>query len=436
MNEPLSIIMACCSDLAGQVRGKGFPARELEKRLRRGVGWTPTNVQITCFDAIADSPFGALDDLLLVPDPDTRFRIEADGKMREDAMLGDILTLDGDPWSCCTRSVLKSAVKRLQDVAGATLNVAFEHEFQLDPRPGGGSAYSLEGARGMRALGQRIFDLMEANGLQPDTFMKEYGPDQFEVTMDPAGPVRAADNAVILRELVRVAAGEIGRRATFTPIRDPESVGNGVHIHVSLNGRDGEPATHDPASPTGLSTLAASFVAGVCRFLPSILAVLAPSAISYYRLTPHRWSAAWNNLGLRDREAAVRICPVTTLDPADIARQFNVEIRACDAAASPYLQLAAIIHAGAEGIAQKLTPPQATHEDLDALDDKQIAELGYRRLPLSLPEALAAFTADETVTGWFGAELSEVYRLHKEGEMAVLDGLGPAERCARYMSVY
>ncbi|WP_416900257.1 MAG: glutamine synthetase family protein [Minwuia sp.] len=428
--------MACCSDIAGQVRGKGFPEHELETRLKRGVGWTPTNVQITCFDVIADSPFGALDDLVLVPDPATRFRVDQIERQIEDTMLGDILTLDGQPWSCCTRSALKSALKRLEDVAGASLTIAFEHEFQLEGGSGAGSAYSLEGARAGRALGQRIFDLMAANGLEPDTFMKEYGPDQYEVTMKPADALKAVDNAVILRELVRLAADGFGQRATFTPIRDPDGVGNGVHIHLSLNDMNGEPATHDPESATGLSKLAGSFVAGVCAYLPSIVAFLAPSAISYLRLTPHRWSAAWNNLGLRDREASVRICPVTALDPRDIARQFNFEVRACDAAASPYLQLAAIVHAGAEGIARGLTPPEATHADLDALSEKEIAAMGYRRLPQSLSAALKLFESDETARGWFGAELSDVYLRHKRGELGVLEGLGPSEMCHRYLSVY
>ena len=72
--EPL--VLACTSDIAGKVRGKAFPESEFEKRLRRGIGWTPTNVQITCFDAIADSPYGALGDLVLIPDPATR--VEAD----------------------------------------------------------------------------------------------------------------------------------------------------------------------------------------------------------------------------------------------------------------------------------------------------------------------------------------------------------------------
>jgi glutamine synthetase len=54
------LIFVGCSDIAGKMRGKSVPARDLDTRLKRGIGWTPTNVQITCFDTIADSPYGAL----------------------------------------------------------------------------------------------------------------------------------------------------------------------------------------------------------------------------------------------------------------------------------------------------------------------------------------------------------------------------------------
>ncbi len=436
------IIMACCCDIAGQVRGKGFPESDLPNRLKRGVGWTPTNVMITCFDVIADGPFGALGDLALVPDPNAAYLVrDAAGEPVEHVMLGDIVTLDGDPWTCCTRSILKQALARLEEVAGLNVTAAFEHEFQVSAGPvagagDAGTAYSLAGARSGASMGRRIFQLMARNSLRPDTFMKEYGADQFEVTMKPSGGLLAADQATILRELVRIAAREDGRRATFTPIRDPAGVGNGVHVHISLNDRDGKPVTHDPDSDTGLSEVAASFAAGITMFLPSILALLAPSAISSLRLTPHRWSAAYNNLGLRDREASVRICPVTALDPLEIARQFNLEIRACDAAASPYLQLAAIIHAGTEGIARGLAAPTVTETDLSLLAEDELAAMGIARLPTSLESALDAMAAESAIANWFGEEFAAVYLAHKRGELAVLDGLSPEERCALYMAVY
>ena len=45
----MPLLFAASCDLARKVRGKAFPADQLETRRVRGVGWTPTNVLITCF---------------------------------------------------------------------------------------------------------------------------------------------------------------------------------------------------------------------------------------------------------------------------------------------------------------------------------------------------------------------------------------------------
>ena len=106
-----SLVYLCTSDISGKLRGKGFPAAMIDGGASRAVGWTPTNVQITCFDTIADSPYGALGDLVLVPDPATRARVDfGDDGPVEDFMLGDVLHLDGRPWECCTRAILRQAL--------------------------------------------------------------------------------------------------------------------------------------------------------------------------------------------------------------------------------------------------------------------------------------------------------------------------------------
>ncbi|TIW28806.1 MAG: glutamine synthetase, partial [Mesorhizobium sp.] len=93
------LVFAATTDIAGRTRGKAFPVSELDKRMKRGIGWTPTNVMITCFDAIAPSPFGSLGDLLLIPDPEARVEVDfTDGGLVERFMLGDITDLDGRPW--------------------------------------------------------------------------------------------------------------------------------------------------------------------------------------------------------------------------------------------------------------------------------------------------------------------------------------------------
>lgn len=308
------IVMVCCADISGHVKGKAFPVADREKRMVRGVGWVPTNAQITAFDTIAETPFGALGDLLLVPDPEAEVAVDfQDGSPPEHWFLGNILHTDGQPWECCTRGLLIRALDLLKAETGFSLTSAFEIELQFkDPDYDYGPSFGLSGFRRKKAFGMAYLDALRQAGVAPDSFLREWGARQYEMTMHPASGVRAADHAVMMRELARATADRHGEKISFSPVVDPDGVGNGVHIHMSLIGdEDGAPAMYDAGGPGGLSKPARHFVAGILHNLPSLISLLAPSVISYARLNPHRWSAAYNNLGYRDREAAVRICPST-----------------------------------------------------------------------------------------------------------------------------
>ncbi|MBA3448001.1 MAG: glutamine synthetase [Pseudaminobacter sp.] len=431
-------MVACCSDLAGKVRGKAFPASQFDKRLARGIGWTPTNVQITCFDAIAESPFGSLGDLVLIPDPAARVRVEfGEGEPVEHFAIGNIRHTDGRPWEYCTRSILIEALRRLERVSGLTLFGAFEHEFQFRNRPSPpGDAFSLAGFRAERVFAESLIAAMREAGVSPDTFMKEFGAGQYEVTMGPQRGVTIADHSLITREMVQAVAYRLGHEVTFTPIRDAAGVGNGVHIHMSFLSADGQPATYDSTRRHELSKPAGQFIAGILKYLEAIVAITAPSVVSYLRLTPHRWSAAFNNLGYRDREASVRICPVSDLSDIAKASQFNFEFRAADATASPYLQLAALVHAGVQGIEDGLEAPEATHDDLSLLDAAALAACGHVRLPQTLENALERFRANPVVTGWFPEGFANTYVKHKHCEIAFLKDRNQAEICKAYEEVY
>lgn len=438
MSEEGKLVFVGTTDLAGLLRGKAFPASEREARMRKGVGWTPTNVQINCFNAIAKTPFGALGDLAIVPDPNARVTLEAEECAPAlDLMLGDILTLEGEPWEFCTRSHLKRALATLRDEAGLAIFGAFEHEFMLrDLVPEPGDSFSFRGFRAAQGWAEALIAAMRQAGMAPDTFMKEYGARQFEVTCAPAIGVTPADHAALLRMLVRDVTGRFGHASSFAPILDPSDVGNGVHIHLSLRDSAGNPATHDAKDPHGLSRAARHFIGGILAHMDQIIAILCPSEISYLRLTPHRWSAAFNNLGFRDREAAVRICPVSSLDPVKVGQQFNFEVRACDAAASPHLALAALVLAGVAGLRNGINPPAVTEDDLSLWPEDRLHAAGMIRLPRSLPEALSRFEASDAVRDWFGADFVKVYADHKRSELKCLEGLDTAQKCARYGEVY
>ena len=432
--EPM--LHLCTSDLAGKLRGKAIPSRLIEEGGDLVVGWTPTNVQITCFDDIADSPFGALGDLVLVGDPATRATLDfGDQGPIEDFALGDVLHLDGRPWECCTRGLLKTALKRLHDSSGLTLFGAFEHEFHLPERLGAkGEGYGFGAFRSERQLLETIMGALRETGIDIDTIMKEYGPNQFEVTVKPTTGIGIADQAALLRDVVRTVGERLGRRVSFAPLVEPGGIGNGVHMHLSFRDDDGQPKTYDPSGKEGMSEVTSAFVAGVLHHLPAIISFLAPSVVSYDRLNPHRWSAAYNNLGAQDREAAIRLCPIRNQDQA--AKEFNIEVRAADAAASPHLALAMVVHAGAFGIESGLEAPEATAEDLSLLAEADLTQRGLRRLPTSLEAALDELEKSADVRAWLPEGFVDIYLAHKREEARNLKGMDAKGLRDAYEAVY
>jgi glutamine synthetase len=432
------VVMLLYGDLSGLNRGRAVPLDDLPQRLRAGVGWVPADQALTPFDVIADpNPWGPLGDLRLLPDPSTEVRVDLWPDVPPlHFLVCDAVETDGAPWDACPRALLKRALDELQREAGVRLVAAFEQEFHLAGLPRTGPAFSMEAHRLAEPFGSTLVAALAEGGQEPETFLPEYGPGQYEINCRPALGVAAADRAASVREIVRETARRMGHRASFTPIVDPDGVGNGVHVHVSLLGEDDAPATFDPERPGGVSEVAGRFVAGVLRHLPALVALTAPSAISYLRLTPHRWSAAFTAFGERNREAAVRIAPTSTIAGGDPASQFNLEYRAADAASSPHLTLAAIARAGLEGIRDQLPDPPLVNADPSELPDEEREGLGVRRLPASLDEALEALEKDQVVRSWFPEDLWDCYLSLKRTELGLLEGLEPAEMCGRYLDVY
>jgi glutamine synthetase len=427
------------ADVAGLNRGRAVPARDLERRLATGVGWVPADQAITAFGPLGEpNPWGALGDLRLVPDPATATRVDLwPGFPPLHFYLCDAVTLDGAPWNACPRILLKNALARFTAETGLTLSAAFEHEFVVEghvatPPP----AFTMEALRLAEPLGAHIAAALRLAGHELETFLPEYGANQFEVTCVPRDALAAADEASIVREIVREVTRRLGWRATFAPIVDPDGSGSGLHIHLSFRDASGAPATYDAGRPGRLALVAGRFAAGVLRHVDAICAVAAPTAVSYLRLVPHRWSAGWSCLGERNRETVLRIPETLSFGGADPAEQLNLEFRAADGACSPHFTLALVVLAGLQGIRDELEPPPVIAGDPEALSPSEREELGVRRLPGSLIEAVEAFETDSLVAAEVSNDLRSGYASMKRTECALLEGLPPAEACARYVRAY
>ena len=311
IREELVFVATC--DISGLVRGKGFPSRELPARLKKGIGWTGSNLMMSPFGPIWDTPFGTAGDFMIVPDPSVEVRVDfADGSAVEHFFLGDICNTDGSAWQCCPRDFLRRAAAQLQEVAGLGLDRGLRAGIPLHRHPRPTTAMPMLSALfAARTLSVRAFiAALRVAGVIPDTFLAEYGPRQFEVTVMPQPALTAADHAVITREMARAAAHRLGHRVIFSPKPDPDLVGNGVHIHMSLVDAAGRPATYGPGEPMDLSKPAQHFFAGVLHHMPAICAITAPSPVSYLRLVPNAWAPTVIDLVRQDRGASLRICPV------------------------------------------------------------------------------------------------------------------------------
>ena len=105
-------------------------------------------------------------------------------------------------------------------------------------------------------------------GLEAFAANHEFMNSQYEINVKHSGALDAADRAFLLRAAVKEIAVREGLLATFMGRPFTDQGGSGFHLHLSLNGEDGQNAFADDTRPDGLSPLAASFIAGSDRRMP------------------------------------------------------------------------------------------------------------------------------------------------------------------------
>jgi glutamine synthetase len=425
------------SDLVGVARTRGVPSADLDGKAEAGFGWAMAGQALTAFTGIVDNPWGPMDEARQIPDLSTRFSYEGPEGGRWDAVICDSKAAPDRDWDCCVRTFYRRALEALTAETGLTVAASFEHEFLLDAPSPPEAPFTFAAARRGNGFLAACCAALRRAGVTPESLEPEYGVSQYEISCAPAVGVAAADAALIAREIIRAVAVDHGMRASFTPKPSRLAVGNGAHIHLSLVEAQGHRnVTHAPERRLGLSETAAFFCAGVLDHLDALVAITAPTPVSYYRLTPHAWSCGFKAIGVQNREAALRITPSVSLDAERRTRGFNIEYRPADATASPYLTLGAIVLAGLDGIRRRLSLPEPIDRDPADLTEAELAAAGITPLPASLEAALAALDRDETASGWFSPTMLDVYRKLKQWEVSEARGADEATLFARYTSAY
>ncbi len=111
--------------------------------------------------------------------------------------------------------------------------------------------------------------------------VSEYAPAQFEVNLGHvADPLRAADQAFLLKRAIKAAARAEGLRATFMAKPFADRAANGLHVHVSLADRRG--GNRFAADEQSLGHA----IGGLQATMAEAMLLFAPNANSFRRLRP------------------------------------------------------------------------------------------------------------------------------------------------------
>ena len=436
-NSNTGITYLLWQDLAGVTRTRGVPTQDVPRRLATGLGWARAGQALTAFNNIVDNPWGPMDEVRQIPDPAAGFTIPASHGLPDfNAMLCDSKQDPSTEWGCCVRSFYRAALADLVAETGLTIFASFEHEFSVSgPGFTPSAGFSIAAVQQKNDFLTALEAALTATGVTTYTIEPEYGVGQYEVACAPETGVRAADACVIARETIREIARRHGLIASFTPKPALDAVGNGAHVHLSLLDATGANCTFDDAGPMHLSPIAAQFCAGILDHIDALMAITAPTPVSYYRIGPHYWSSGYRAVGLQNREASLRITPGIG-DLAARTRGHNIEYRPCDGTASPYLVLGVLVRAGLDGIRRGLTCPPGITEDPADMTQAARDAAGVRPLPASLDAALDGLLADKGASGWFDPDLLSTYLAIKRWEIGMVGQVGEDAAFARYRSAY
>ena len=368
-NPDVEVIEVLLVDLNGVHRGKWIPRHKLESVFTGGLrialtGVTPDIWGRDVPELCATTGDG---DGICVPTVRTLKRLP--WLDRPTAQLYLHLTDKGEPWGFDPRVVLAEVQHRFEK-KGLTPVVAPELEFMLlaaerdaegipqvpHTRINGRSKVGgqLYGTDIMHEFGEVLHEMREAceaMDLNLDTLVKELAPGQYELNQHHLGDaLQAADNAQMLKRVIKGVAQKHGYVATFMPKPFAHADGNGFHTHISVLDESGV-NIFDDGTEKGSEALSHA-LAGLAKTMSDVMLVFAPHRNSYRRFAAGSHMPIAPTWGYENRDVALRI-PVG--DP--VARR--IEHRVAGADANPYLVLAAILAGALYGLDEKLeaAPP-------------------------------------------------------------------------------
>ncbi len=376
------------------------------------------------YDGSSGSGFSKVEngDVVARPVPETAF-MDPFYELSTISFLCETVTADtGQSFPSDPRTIAKKAVQHMRDTGIADESwMAPEYEFhvfdrvevenspysmsvdvdcaevhsggEVAPIPRRGGYLRVPPSDQLHDLRSEIAMLLQGMGVPVKYHHHEVGaPGQCELEVDLSPLLQAADQAMLIKYVIKNAARRRNKIATFMPKPIYGEAGNGMHVHQRLT-KAGRPLFFDDSGEryADLSNLAMQYIGGLLAHGRALTGLTNPSTNSFRRLVEGYEAPVNLFFSLANRSAAIRV-PGYAISP----NAKRIEYRPPDATANIYMMLAAMLMAGLDGIESKIDPGERDFGpfDVDIAEQDQAFRKKITALPYDLRGAVKALQED------------------------------------------
>jgi glutamine synthetase len=335
------------TDLNGRNRGLPINPANIDPIMKKGIGFDGSSIAgITTVD---DS------DRILVPVQDS-FRLVEFTEEKLGFFIGKIQNAQGERSKSDPRAVLENVLNKADSEYGYRFLLGPEHEFFLLKgdefnenlhSDRAGYFHSDPHDKG-EIVRKKIIEVLAKCGINFEKAHHEVTASQHEINLECLDPLAAADRTVLFNYVTQKVAAENGLHATFMPKPFDGQNRNAFHIHLSMMDKKGKNLFYRAKAKYHLSKTARQFMGGIVKYARETSIIMASTFNSYKAYVVEREAPVVRGWGLKNRSSMVRVPYASSTEST------RIELRSPDPAGNPYLQMAALIGMGLQGIKEDL----------------------------------------------------------------------------------
>jgi len=252
---------------------------------------------------------------------------------------------------------------------------------------------------------------------------EEIGGGFMEACIAANTAMAAADQAMLLKNFLRVFAMRRGQTISFMPRWSEDADSQSTHIHISLLDKEGNACFWDAGAEHKMSKPFRHFIAGLQTFLPDFMLLFAPTVNSWRRFAEGTFAPPAFTWGIENRTTCLRMV-------GQSPKSIRVENRLPCSDSNPYLTAAATIAAGLAGMEAELEPTAPTTGNGYLPDARQ-----GQPLHKNMQAAIDALRNSSCAKEWLGARFVETYSATREAQLKQFVGKSLIDERRRFFEL-